>query len=223
MIFRRALEMAVNDKAQPIEEELRRELPNMVRTCLEHLFSSYAALKSGSRESVTPAPAPEAGNAPMNRPSAPLRTFVGFPSQPVSLQSNIEIPAGGAQSQCHAEQESLDSGYGSHESASSSSIGEDLTKINSNDSTAFDFRHQVSDERPDPSVLSIAATSSDDTSNSFRTGAASGTGAASVAPFQKEDMMTEDFDRFLMDQDLDNWNIYHEIEGGLEEDHEMAA
>ena len=39
--FRSALEAAINDEAQPIEERLRTQLVDMIRECQDRVFSSY--------------------------------------------------------------------------------------------------------------------------------------------------------------------------------------
>jgi hypothetical protein len=200
-IFRIVLETAVNDKAQPIEEELRQELPYMIQTCLDRLFSSYGALRSGSRESESLVPASDAGGATPDRSSHPLQAFFELPIQSASLGTNVEIPEGDVRRQCHGQQTSFDSGYGSHGSASSSSIGEDLSKMDSNDSTAPDIQPQMSDETHTATVMADSATISDDVTDSF------GPSADGSVPLTIEDMiMAENFDQYLMSTDCINWH-----------------
>jgi hypothetical protein len=136
-VFRAALEVAVNEQAQPIEDGLRSQLVNMIQECQTYVFSTYrsqhALNTSNSLEGqstfnpATTAGSPSPSQAPVIDLSTsidhdPFRMLQSFYQPPPTYQNNYQTALDfniGEGSSFEAGQQGIasDSGYSSGGSA----------------------------------------------------------------------------------------------------------
>ena len=104
-----------------------------------------------------------------------------------------------AQLQSHRPQQRWDSGCGSHDSASGSSIDEELSKSNSNNSTSSDSQFQISTQDPDMTIIPRSLSTPDNMLANAEHG------MECTGFFSMDDMTSGSINQEFLDQDFLDW------------------
>lgn len=144
------LETAIDNQAQPIEEQMRQQLTSMIQACQDRIIADYRALLL--RNSATPRKSSESeSHSPTRNKEKEIVPANQVQPDPVKAVDRPELRS--AQLQTHGPQQCWDSGCGSHDSALGSSIGEELSKSDSNNSTSSDSQFLTSTLDPDTTLI----------------------------------------------------------------------
>jgi hypothetical protein len=150
-LFRSVLETEIDNQAQPIEEQMRQQLTSMIQACQDRIFTDYRALLL--RDSETPRTSSDSRIlAPIGSKEKEVMPTSQEQPDPIEAVSRSELRS--VRLQRHEPQQCWEPGCGRHGTASESSIGEELSKSDSNISTSSDSQFLTSTLDPDTTVIS---------------------------------------------------------------------
>jgi hypothetical protein len=136
---------------------------SIIQDCQFRIFSDYKALRSRESETRSNRSEPRASSPTANAETGALSPdqepdavdgCLQIPVQPVHTQAKFETKGRDNQPKHPAQRPSWDSSYGSHDSASGSSLGEDLSQVESRDCKMSDLQHQMSNHEPIATITS---------------------------------------------------------------------
>ncbi len=190
------LETAIDNQAQPIEEQMRQQLTSMIQACQDRIIADYRALLL--RNSATPRKSSESDfHSPTRNKEKEVAPANQVQPDPVKAVDRPEHRS--AQLQSHGPQQCRNSGSGSHDSASASSIGDELSKSDSNNSTSSDTQFQTSTLDPDTTVIPRSLSAPDNVLPNAENG------MESTEFFSMDDMTSGFIDQELLDQNFLDW------------------
>ena len=199
-LFRSVLETAIDNQAQPIEEQMRQQLTSMIRSCQDRIFADYKALLL--RNSATPRKSSESEfHSPSRNKGKEVVPASQVQPDPVKAVDLPELRS--AQLQSHGPQQCWDSGCGSHNTASGSSVSEELSKSDSNNSTSSDSQFLTSTLNPDTTVIPPSLNTPDNVLGNAENG------MEGMGFFSMDDMTSGFIDQDLLEQDFLDWEPWN--------------
>lgn len=198
-LFRSVLETAIDNQAQPIEEQMRQQLTSMIQSCQDRIFADFKALLL--RNSATPRKSSESEfHSPSRNKGKEVVPANQVQPDPVKAVDLPELRS--AQLQSHRPQQCWDSGCGSHDPTSGLSIGEELSKSNSNNSTSSDSQFQISTQDPDTTIIPRSLSTPDNVFGNAENG------IESTEFFSVDDGISRFNNQELLDQDFLDWESW---------------
>ena len=199
-MFRSVLETEIDNQAQPIEEQMRQQLTSMIQACQDRIFADYRALLL--RDSETPRTSSESGILAPTR-SKEMEVVPVSQEQPDPIEAVFRSELRSVRLQLHEPQQCWEPGCGRHGTASESSIGEELSKSDSNNSTSSDSQFLTSTLDPDTTVIPQSLSTPDNVLGNAENG------MEGMGFFSMDDMTSGFIDQDLLEQDFLDWEPWN--------------
>jgi hypothetical protein len=199
-LFRSVLETEIDNQAQPIEEQMRQQLTSMIQACQDRIFTDYRALLL--RDSETPRTSSDSRIlAPIGSKEKEVMPTSQEQPDPIEAVSRSELRS--VRLQRHEQQQCWEPGCGRHGTASESSIGEELSKSDSNISTSSDSQFLTSTLDPDTTVIPQSLSTPDNVLGNAENG------MEGMGFFSMDDMTSGYIDQDLLEQEFLDWEPWN--------------